>query len=503
MLKFNQIKFIISILGFLLICSYSIAQQEVGYVKIGGKIKKDKKNLSGATISILDQNGNIINTLYSDNSGKFDINFDFNKEYTIEISDDYLVTKRFKFNTNLPENEQKDMVYPFNFTVDLFLDLEEVDMSVLDKPLAIVKFNDDYGDYDYDYDYAKSMHEKVVKLKEQVEYILEKRREEYNKAIDIADKAFKNKQYQNAKNNYERAAKIFPDIDYPKNQIVEINKLLQENSDAEKQYQENIAQADKLMQEKKYDAAQTIYKSASDIKPSEDYPKKKIKEIDDIKKEIEKSNQAYKDAIAKADQQFEAKKYVLAKTFYEKALEIIPDAKYPQEQLLKIKNIKSIDRKYEEAIKNGNVALNRKEYSTALTEYSKAVQLKPNESHPKEQIRKINNILDYQKKQAAKNKPKQKEKPKLTEEEIKKRNEALSEEEREESFLSKLAKEYPIGITEEIYDEPSRKVIRIIVNDGTYANEYKKIIYNWGGVYYFKNNASITESVFNMKTKNS
>ena len=56
-------------------------------------------------------------------------------------------------------------------------------------------------------------------------------------------------------------------------------------------------------------------------------------------------------------------------------------------------------------------------------------------------------------------------------------------------------------MTEEVIVDEKRTVIKIIVVKDGKANEYKKIIYNWGGIYYEKNGEVIEESIFETETK--
>ena len=65
-----------------------------------------------------------------------------------------------------------------------------------------------------------------------------------------------------------------------------------------------------------------------------------------------------------------------------------------------------------------------------------------------------------------------------------------------EKFLSELASKYPEGVTEEQYEDASKKVKRVIVNQDGIANEYREVTHNWGGVYYFRNGQSISKTIF-------
>lgn len=65
---------------------------------------------------------------------------------------------------------------------------------------------------------------------------------------------------------------------------------------------------------------------------------------------------------------------------------------------------------------------------------------------------------------------------------------------------SKLAQEYPQGVTEESYTEGNKVIIRRVVVNGNRADEYSKVIAKWG-TFYFKNGQSITEVMWKNETE--
>ena len=65
---------------------------------------------------------------------------------------------------------------------------------------------------------------------------------------------------------------------------------------------------------------------------------------------------------------------------------------------------------------------------------------------------------------------------------------------------SKLAQEYPEGVTEESYTEGNKVIIRRVVVNGNKADEYSKVIAKWG-TFYFKNGQSITEMMWRSGTE--
>jgi hypothetical protein len=71
-----------------------------------------------------------------------------------------------------------------------------------------------------------------------------------------------------------------------------------------------------------------------------------------------------------------------------------------------------------------------------------------------------------------------------------------------EDYRKELAETFPSGITETV-SEQGNKVIttRVVVKDGK-GDEYKKVVHNWGGVFFFKNGDAVTERVWNQETGN-
>ncbi|HSH65930.1 MAG TPA: hypothetical protein VLB84_09050, partial [Bacteroidia bacterium] len=107
----------------------------------------------------------------------------------------------------------------------------------------------------------------------------------YTAAVAKGDAAMQKKVYTEALTAYKEAQSIKPSEPYPNNKISEINNILDELTRAkekDKQYVEIIAKADKLFSAKDYKQAKTSYLDASLLKPSERYPKDKVLEIDKL-----------------------------------------------------------------------------------------------------------------------------------------------------------------------------------------------------------------------------
>ncbi len=223
----------------------------------------------------------------------------------------------------------------------------------------------------------------------------------YNDAIARGDKAMTAKTYAAAKTAYNEALAIKPNEQYPKDKLAEIEKLLadQANAEQEKKYTDAIARGDQAMTAKNYVAARTAYTEASGLKPTEQYPKDKLAEIEKLlgdKAAQDALNKQYNDLIAKADKLFAAKDWTGAKTTYQEASAVKSAEQYPKDQIAKCdenmaksSSAAELDAKYSNAIAKADLAFNSKDYEAAKAGYNEALGYKPNEAYPKQKLAEI------------------------------------------------------------------------------------------------------------------
>jgi hypothetical protein len=67
--------------------------------------------------------------------------------------------------------------------------------------------------------------------------------------------------------------------------------------------------------------------------------------------------------------------------------------------------------------------------------------------------------------------------------------------------LPTIDKDYPEGISDETITENNRTIYRTVIKRSTSQDVFSKVVYSWGGVFYFKGNANVTEANFNSELK--
>ncbi|BBE16706.1 plectin 1 isoform 8 [Aquipluma nitroreducens] len=265
--------------------------------------------------------------------------------------------------------------------------------------------------------------------------------EKYQQALNVADNSYRDKSYSIAKLQYQQASLIKPEESYPKTQMALMDKLMNEAKPVETyasklpenepvksvkkpifnpqesaqatesraqmyntitDYDQAIKKADDLFGVKDYTVARFYYYKASDIKPSEEYPKK---QVDLIRKLIDSQLSAgdlseYDKAITQADNSFSSKNYPIAKFFYNKALDIKSWEKYPKDRINEILALTNSllsekdEKEYQDIIAKADEAYFNKDLAISRFYYNKALSIKRDENYPRIKLKDIQKLID-------------------------------------------------------------------------------------------------------------
>lgn len=219
----------------------------------------------------------------------------------------------------------------------------------------------------------------------------------YTQLIASGDAFFEKGSYTQSMNQFKQALQIKVNEEYPAKKIKEIEALLLAIAEKDRKYTEAISEADKSRDIKQYPHAIEKYTEASGIKPGEEYPLIQIKLINDLLAKMEKKESAYQDLIAQADGKFDQKLWQESIELYKQSLTIKPTEVYPQTRIQEIQaildKIAQNNAAYTKAIKDADVSYKSKDWTQALTNYQLANQLKQEETYPKERIAELNSIL--------------------------------------------------------------------------------------------------------------
>lgn len=134
----------------------------VNYLK--PKIKNSIAALDSAQILIY-TNNQLFAEYHTNTKGKCTFILPLDKIYRIDITKKGYATKFIEVNTmKIPKSKRG--IFSFPFEVDLFLLAPGLDISILKKPIAKLKYNGLYNQFDYDANYTNSMNQELIKLHE-------------------------------------------------------------------------------------------------------------------------------------------------------------------------------------------------------------------------------------------------------------------------------------------------------------------------------------------------
>ena len=238
----------------------------------------------------------------------------------------------------------------------------------------------------------------------------------YNDAIIRADELYAAENYEESRNEYRAALNIKPEESYPQQRIDEIGTVLSQLSAAQKAYEEAVAEADREFRRESWEAAIAAYNTAKQAKADVTYPDEQLAKIDSIvstrerlaREEAEaeaarlaaiqaEKDKNYNDAIVRADELFVAENYEESGNEYRIALDIKPDESYPKQRIDEIGTVLSqlsaAQKAYEDAVAEADREFRREGWDAAIAAYNTAKQAKADETYPDEQLAKIDSIV--------------------------------------------------------------------------------------------------------------
>ena len=294
-----------------------------------------------------------------------------------------------------------------DLSIDIFGVRPNVDFSFLDtQPVASFSWNKSKFAADPDQSQIAKMRTKIDKLLLEAEKNAANAEANYNAAIAEADKLYTAKNYEGALAKYEEALAIKPKEKHPADRILELDALIQKKKEAElAEKQENaeyynlIQAADNFRNAKDFEKAKAKYQEAL-AKKDEQYPKDEIKKIDAAIKEKE-NEEAYKAAIELGDMMLKQKSYKAARDKYTEASKLKPSEQYPKTKLAELdamikqqEDVLANKKKYEDAVAAGDKLFTEEKWEESKAKYKEALAIESASTYVSGRIKLIDETLE-------------------------------------------------------------------------------------------------------------
>ena len=309
---------------------------------------------------------------------------------------------------DLPASAEFKPVTALDMT--LFGSRPNVDFGFLaTQPIAQFSWDAKKGAADLNTSQAAQMRTKIDQLLLDAEKNAGEAEAKYNAAIQEADKQYAAKSYEAALAKYEEALAIKPKEKHPTDRILELDGIIQKMKSAEladkqenAEYYNLIQAADNFRNAKDYEKAKAKYTEAI-TKKAEQYPKDEIAKIDAILKE--KENQAaYDSAIELGDIMLKQKSFKAARDKYLEATKLKPSEQYPKTKLAeldaKIKEAEAagdLKKKYEDAVAAADALFTDEKWEESKAKYKEALAIESASTYVSGRIKIIDETLEKQK----------------------------------------------------------------------------------------------------------
>jgi tetratricopeptide (TPR) repeat protein len=365
------------------------------------------KNEAGVTVSVV-QNGGTLFSGTSVSSGKYSIGgpIDYAQPFDVVFSKAGLVSKKIHF--DLAKMNPED-IPPGDFRpvesldIKMFKERPNVDFSFLNsEPVGSFDWNTREMTLRSDQVMANQMAKRITDLLTSAEQNAAQNEIKYNEAIAAADKLYNEKTYEASRDKYEEALMYKPTDKYASDRIVELDALIQamkkqelQEAQENSEYNNLISAADNLKAQDKLEAAIAKYKEAL-TKKDEQYPKDQIEVLTETleKRKKEQENQAkYDEAIKMADGFLKQNSLRAARDKYQEASNLKPSEKYPKDKLAEIdgklkaeEEKEAIRKKYDEAVAAADQFFIEEKFAEAKARYEEALTYEASSSYVKGRI---------------------------------------------------------------------------------------------------------------------
>lgn len=399
----------------------SVGQNKKNFV-VTGKIDPEVTTAKSGLIEVSKTGGAKTNVEVPKN-GRFRLELEYFSEFTLTFTYPGNFSKTIVISTDIPQDvwERDNDFPPYPMVVKLLREVEGIDRSFTLKPSGKVFYSKQTDNFESeiivnDAQIAQQVNnaqkqsgevrkeEKTISKTEAQD--LAAKQKSYDQTIHEADNLFKKGEYLNAMLKYQDAKKLFPEKPYANDRIAEIQELVKvldntekQKAEQEKKYKELIARANASFEKKALSEARSSYEEALQLLPADAYATGRIQEIDRLIA-LQGKQKQFDELVAQADKSYQSKQLDQALTLYTQAQPLVPENDYPQKQINLINQEKEKlakadqqQKDYQALIAKADQSFNRKDYAVAQGDYSKAVALMPAETYPANRIKEIEQIL--------------------------------------------------------------------------------------------------------------
>lgn len=235
---------------------------------------------------------------------------------------------------------------------------------------------------------------------------LAERDEAYQQAIAIADQLFDKEEFQAAIEKYSQALKLKPGSQYPTEQMAQATKQLEAREAArQKELMINnlLNEAEQMLTSKDYSGALGKYSEVLRLDPNHVLANEKLSEVNRTLEALTREREeGYLAAMDEAEQNISIKEYKKALSSLNAALGFKPNDEAAQKRIKQVdaiieERLMTLRSEYNKAVAEADRFYNSRSYDQAIEKYLFAEGVKPDETYPREMIKKIAALIEENK----------------------------------------------------------------------------------------------------------
>jgi len=209
----------------------------------------------------------------------------------------------------------------------------------------------------------------------------------YNRFMKSGDSLLSQNFFNMAITTFEKAQNLFPNKSKASDKIVLARQMQHNYLNRKIMAQKAIKTAGRYLLINNYVDALQHYELADSLMPGNPLV---VKRIYQLKPKV-RTQIAYNKIANEADRLYIAKNYMAAREKYQEAQKLWPESSYPAEMISKVdrqltEQRKNLEQNYRTAVAQADSLFKMREMENARAQYNLALNLKPNESYPRQQL---------------------------------------------------------------------------------------------------------------------
>jgi tetratricopeptide (TPR) repeat protein len=229
------------------------------YIKLRGITEENLNPANGVNIKLF-EGDKVVSEINTDFKGDFEFKLDTGKYYTIVFAKPGFVSKKLAYDTKVPSGES--MIWTNDCAVTMVKDCEGVDLSALNKPIDEIKYHERSRSFKSDNEYARKMFRELDIIYFELENC---HYDNYKKIISKADDAYKKGNLEMARDKYREASEMFMAEEYPRKRMYEVINELKELNKHSETFEALVEAGDLFFQQEKYKEALGKYEQANGL----------------------------------------------------------------------------------------------------------------------------------------------------------------------------------------------------------------------------------------------